>query len=100
MQFDVYENENPKTKERIPYLLVVQSVILSRLDTRVVVPLILNIKSAKHLNPIFQINGESVVMSTAQIAAVPTAILNTKITHLSNNRAEILNAIDFLITGV
>lgn len=100
MQFDVYENENPKTKERIPYLLDIQSEILSMLDTRVVVPLVINVKSAKHLNPIFQINGKSVVMSTAQLTAVPSAILNTKITNLSNSRAEILNAIDFLLTGV
>lgn len=38
-QFSVYKNKNAATKARVPYLLDVQSNLLSELETRVVVPL-------------------------------------------------------------
>lgn len=39
-QFDVYRNRNPRSRRSIPYLLDVQSDLLTALSTRVVVPLI------------------------------------------------------------
>ncbi len=98
-QFDVYANTNPDTSERVPYLLDVQADILSSLDTRVVVPLVLQMKSAKHLNPTFEVENKKVVMSTAQIVGVPIFVLKNKIGSLKDKRAEILAALDFLITG-
>ena len=38
-QFTLYRNKNPKSKAEIPFLLDVQSTLLSELGTGVVVPL-------------------------------------------------------------
>lgn len=40
-QFTIYRNHNARTKNRIPFLLDVQSDLLSDLGTRVVIPLAL-----------------------------------------------------------
>lgn len=98
-QFDVYANPNKMTNTETPYLLDVQADVLSPLGTRAIVPLVANAKQAKHLNPKFQINGKEVIMSTAQIVGVPIEILGDKVATLKEQRAEILAAIDFLITG-
>jgi len=98
-QFDVYINSNQDTKNQIPYILNIQNDILNNLSTTVVVPLILDIKSISNLNPIFLIENKKVVMSTTEIASIPKAYLGEKVYSLSDKRVEILNAIDFLITG-
>lgn len=98
-QFDVYANPNPNTNKEIPYLLDVQADILSSLETRVVVPLVIQSKTAKHLNPVFEVKNKKVVMSTSQIAGAPLSVLGEKVATLKDKRAEIIAAIDFLITG-
>jgi toxin CcdB len=102
-QFDVYLNANRDTCAAIPYLLDVQADLLDRLVTRVVVPLFAASEMplvAKQLNPQFQINGVSVVMSTAELAGVPTRSLGEKVLSLKSNRTEIITALDLLFTGI
>ena len=98
-QFDVFINENKDTNSQIPYLLNVQNDILNNLSTTVVVPLILNIKSISNLNPIFTIEAKKVIMSTTEIGSIPISYLGDKVCSLSDKRTEIIDAIDFLITG-
>ena len=101
-QFDVYENTNPDTQKIVPYLLDIQANLLEDLATHVVVPLIpvsVMGKAAKHLNPVFTIKKTNVVMSTAELAGVPTRILGEKVASLSDYRNEIIAALDFLFTG-
>lgn len=101
-QFDVYENQNPETKESIPYLLDLQADLLDNLATRVVVPLITVAamgKAAKHLNPQFKIKRTMVIMSTAELAGVNLHVLGDKVCSLKEHRAEIIAALDFLFTG-
>ncbi len=98
-QFDVYTNPNPDTNKSVPYLLDVQADILSSLETRVVVPLVIQSKTAKHLNPVFDVKNKKVAMSTSEIAGAPLSVLGEKVTSLKDKRTEIIAAIDFLITG-
>ena len=101
-QFDVYENQNPETKESIPYLLDLQSDLLDNLATRVVVPLISVAdmgKAAKYLNPQFKIKRTTVIMSTAELAGVNLHVLGEIVCSLKEHRAEIIAALDFLFTG-
>ena len=98
-QFDVYENTNKKTKKYIPFLLDIQNDILSNLNTRVVVPLVLNMKAAKILNPVFEIDTLEVTMSTSELAGISTDKLGTKVCSLENKKYEIIEAIDFMVTG-
>lgn len=98
-QFDVYINENTLTNQRVPYLLDVQSDILKSLNTRVVIPLVRDLKCVKGLAKEFVINDEKVYLTTAQMGAVMMNELKQKVTSLENEKEEIKNSIDFLIYG-
>ena len=102
-QFTVCRNPNPETRSAVPFLLDVQSDLLSDLETRVVVPLspITAIKGSilRSLMPVFEIEGERFVMLTPQIAGIPKSELGTPVTRVERYRSEIIAAIDFLVTG-
>lgn len=103
-QFTVHKNTNPQTRSAIPFLLDVQSDLLSDLETRVVVPLCpasaVRGKPLRGLTPVFQIEGESYIMLTPQLAGIPRNELGAAIGSLERNRFEIVAAIDFLVTGI
>jgi toxin CcdB len=101
-QFDVYENEEPDSKDAIPFLLDVQHALHDSLSTRTVVPLVSIIsakQAAEKLCPRFDIEGSDVVMSTPEMAGYPTRDLRNKVASLKDSRREILDAIDFLLNG-
>lgn len=102
-QFTVYRNKNPKSKAEIPYLLDVQSDLLNELGTRVVIPLfqrkLLSIQPLTRLTPELQIDGKKFILMTPQLAGIPVKELGEQICELTRNRAEIITAIDMLITG-
>jgi toxin CcdB len=84
------------------YLLDCQADLLSRLNTRFVVPLLPvgeAPKPAARLNPVFELEGGSHVMMTQFAAAVPAAELGEKVTSLGDRDTVILNALDMLISG-
>jgi toxin CcdB len=100
-QFDVYRNPSPDAKE-IPYLLDVQSDLLAGVTTRIVVPLFHTKKfgrPARRLNPIFEIEGHAVVMSTVELAGVLPSALGARVSSLSDRRDEIRDALDFAFQG-
>jgi toxin CcdB len=101
-QFDVYLNPNPVSKKYAPYLLDIQNDLFESLTTRVVIPLF-SAKSmrtpAGKLNPEFNINGKKVYMSTAEIAGIPQSAVGKYVCSLSYHRTQIINALDFLISG-
>ncbi len=103
-QFDVYRNGNPATRTRVPFLLDVQSDLLDRLVTRVVVPLckpeLLKGKLAERLNPVFLVEGQKLAMLTPEMAGVSRKVLGGKIASLAEERRAIVAAIDMVITGI
>jgi toxin CcdB len=98
-QFDVYKNLDENSNENVPYLLDVQNDILNHFNTRVVIPLFLNMEILKGLNTKLIVNDNEYILATADIVTIPYSILGDKVTNLEDQRTEILNAIDFLITG-
>jgi len=101
-QFDVYTNTNTETAAQIPYLLNVQAELLDVLSTRVVIPLYrkaLMPKPAQHLNPSITIGCEVFILSTAELAGVPSSILGSPIHHTDISRDEVIAALDFIFTG-
>ena len=102
-QFDVYRNSNRATQKRVPYLLDVQSDLLSQFPTRIVVPLV-SLKAlgapAERLHPAFRVEGRKVVMMTAQLAGIAKDLVRDRVTSLATRRFEIIAAIDFLISGI
>jgi toxin CcdB len=101
-QFDVYENMNHDTREIFPYLLDIQADVLNDLPTRVVVPLALSSvlnKTIPILTPQFKIIETEVKMVTPQLVGVQMHVLGTRICSLKDHRAEIIAALDLLVTG-
>ena len=103
-QFAVYLNANPATRSTVPYLLDVQSDLIAELSTRVVVPLydaeVMKGKVLKTLMPVFEVEGNPVVMLTPQLAGAPRKVLGKQVADLSAMRNEIIAALDLLITGI
>ncbi|TAK62247.1 CcdB family protein [Methylobacter sp.] len=103
-QFDVYENNNPKSKKLFPFLLDVQNDLLSNLATTVVIPMCLasETKSMEMpgLIPSLAINGEHYLLLTPQLAGIYRKELGNALTDLSSYRDDIIAALDFLITGI
>lgn len=84
------------------YLLDIQCGYLSRLSTRVVVPLQPKQHApppARDLNPVFQIAGAGHVMLTQYMAAVSESELKKRAGSLVEEHDRIMKAIDMLFTG-
>lgn len=103
MQFDVYKNENPTSRERFPFLLDVQADLLAELESRVVIPLAPEASYAskvlKGLMPVLRMKGKTYVVVTALVAGVPRRALGSKVANVSECRAELVAALDLLLTG-
>lgn len=103
-QFTVYKNKNSGTKARIPYLLDVQSNLLSDLDTRIVIPLYmptaLKGKTLTTLTPTVAVEDKAYVLMTPQLAGISIKELGAEVADLAAHRDCIVAALDFLITGI
>jgi toxin CcdB len=80
-----------------------QSDLLDQIDSRFVVPLVPRgnaPKVAQRLNPVFEINGESLVMLTQAAAAVRRRELGPVVASFAERSFEITGALDVLISGV
>jgi toxin CcdB len=93
-RFDIYRGASGKG-----YLLDCQSDWLDEFGTRVVVPLmpITNVKTVSRLNPVFEIDGQSHIMSTHLIFAAPLERLGQSVGSLEQQHFEIIAALDTLI---
>ncbi len=102
-RFSVYENIGEHAKNT-PFLLDVQTDLLSGLDTRVVIPLrkaslYKNVKLPQDLMPIFSIKGGDFALETPKMAAVPSKILKKEIISLKSQQHLVMTAIDRLFHG-
>lgn len=98
-QFDVYKNPGSRTSKQAPYLVEIQGRFVEALSTCVVIPLV-DIRfftGATVLNPLIPVDGVEYYLSTAEITAVPRAILGQPVATLQQYRTEIVAAIDRLL---
>jgi toxin CcdB len=96
-RYTVYRNP-----EGVGYLLDLQADINSHFATRVVAPLLPLDEIpvyAKALNPVFDVDGQRVVMMTQGMASVPLQLLKQPVMSLEDKRTEIVTAIDLLFQG-
>lgn len=103
-QFSVHSNRNPRTRGAIPFLLDVQSDLLDRLDTRVVIPLVraesFDGPPSESLKPAFTIGGKRHILLTPMLAGILRKELGPEVENLRSKRFEIIAALDVLISGV
>jgi toxin CcdB len=103
-QFRVYENPNSTTKKTYPYLLDIQSNLLDGLRTTVVIPLcpvsVAGKAAISKLCPTLTIENQSYIAFTQQLAGIDRKTLGKEICDLSHFRPEIIDALDFIISGI
>jgi toxin CcdB len=101
-QFDVHRNSG-RDARHIPYLLDVQSDLISRVGSRIVVPLVhaamFGQPTAARLYPEFVVEGMSVIMVTTDLASVLRSDLGSKADSLADKRDAIRDALDFAFQG-
>jgi toxin CcdB len=102
-RFDVCTNLHRSSRERVPYLLELQTDLLAGLGTRLVAPLVPAAHfgpPASRLNPVVRIGSRKFVMDTALIAGIPANQLGDRVASLGERSADVLGALDFLVSGV
>ncbi|MBC3807885.1 CcdB family protein [Undibacterium seohonense] len=97
-RFDVYANLG-KSKKTAPYLVDVQSNVISGLATRIVIPLrnlnaYKNVEAPGDLFPLIAVNGKKYLLDTPQLAAIPMIELTEKIGSAAAFQPAILDALD------
>ncbi|MEX0943540.1 MAG: CcdB family protein [Pseudomonadales bacterium] len=103
-QFVAYQNSNPASREQFPWLLDIQSNLLDDLLTTIVVPLspsesVAHITISK-LNPVLDLDGDRFTAMVQDMAGVGRNQLGRELFDLSHYRAEIIAAVDFVLSGI
>ncbi|HLH94300.1 MAG TPA: CcdB family protein [Xanthobacteraceae bacterium] len=101
-QFDIVANPFPRSRERQPYLVALQSDLLVRsLDTVVIAPLepAASGTFADRLNPQVEIEGQSYVLVAQELVTVRKSLLGNPCGSVAAARDVIIAALDLLFTG-
>ena len=101
-QFDVVTNPFPRSRERQPLLVTLQSDVLARaLDTIVVAPLEPKGSGtfADRLNPEVEVDGQAYVLITQEIVTVRKNVLGASRASIAKDRDKVIAALDLLFTG-
>lgn len=103
-QFDVYPNPSKSSKAHYPYLVDIQSSLLSELATRIVIPLgnrsAFSGKAIQGLTPEVSFANQELLLLTPQVSAVSEKHLKNPVGSLSHFRDQIVRALDMAITGI
>lgn len=103
-QFDVYTNPSKASRKHYPYVLDIQNPYLSDIATRIVIPLgfasSFGNKTMKGLTAEISYEGDSLLLVTPQISSISAKLLKEPIGSLSHFRTQIINALDFAISGI
>jgi toxin CcdB len=103
-QFDVHRNTG-RHRATIPYVVIVQSSYYEKARRRVVVPLVAAAEIGKiaslpasPINPVFEIEGDEVVLNPLEIVSIPVEALGENVTTLSEVGDTIIAALDELFS--
>lgn len=101
-QFDVVANPDASEAAYRPFLVVLQSDLVSGLRSTVVAPLVARdqMVGAQRMNPIFKINDRDLWLATHELFAVEQKMLKGKVASLADQHDVIMAALDFVFTGV
>lgn len=101
MQFDVYRNPG-QWAELAPFLVELQSDLLSPIQTAVVAPLVRADPrdDLERASPEVTVNGESFYVSLPELFSIDRRRLGKVTANLADYRVRLVAGIDFLFTGV
>lgn len=97
-RFDIYENPG-RNKGNIPYLIDIQSNVISGLATRIAIPLrtltmFSSLALPGDLFPPIEVNGIRHFLDTPQMGAIPLNELKVKVGSAGPHQFEIQTALD------
>jgi toxin CcdB len=100
-QFDVVANPDADDAPYRPYLVVLQSDLVSGLRSTVVAPLVARgeLQGAGQLNPLIAVDGREYWIAIHELFAIEQRMLGSKVGSVAANRDAIIGALDFLFTG-
>jgi toxin CcdB len=101
-QYDVCRNGDRSSRSRIPFLIVLQSDLLSPLETVVVAPVVAErqAQTIKRLNPRLMLSGKAYRVVMQELAGIPRQRLGEAVANVRDRHAEFVGAVDLLFTGV
>jgi len=103
-QFDVFKNPSKNSKDYYPYVVDVQNNYINELDTRIVIPLgkasYFEHEIMTKLEVKVAYEDEELILMTPQISSVPKNVLKEAIGSLEHLQQDIIDALDFAITGI
>ena len=88
MQFDVFENPSPRMRDVYPYVVDIQSDLLSALATRMVVPLAITV------------NNKPMMLVSFEAAPLDKRLLRSEITSIRDRSHDIIGAMDAVLSGI
>jgi toxin CcdB len=104
MQFDVFENPSPRMRDVYPYVVDVQSDLLSSLATRMVVPLAITTLPAREmprrLCPLITVNDTTLMLVPFEAAPLDKRLLKTEISSVRAISHDIIAAMDSVLSGI
>ena len=103
-QYDVYANPTAGSRDGFPYLVDLQSAQLSRLPTRLVMPLQRLPRPPdglpRRLVQTLEVKGEALYLAAHQCAAMPSRLLKAPVASVVGQVALVLDALDAVVSGV
>lgn len=104
MQFDVFENPSPRMRDVYPYVVDVQSDLLSALATRMVVPLAITTLPTKELPhrlcPVITVNNKPLMLVPFEAAPLDKRLLRSEIASVRDRSHDIIAAMDAVLSGI
>ena len=103
-QWDVYVNPSERSRSELPFLVDLQSDLLSALATRLVAPLardaVAHSALPRRLSPTFEIDGRTVVMLPQEAGPVEGRLLRAPVASLRAQSHRLIDALDAVLSGV
>ena len=103
-QWDVYPNPSVRLRDEIPYLLDLQSDLLSGLGSRLVAPLArtrLGLPDLpRTLCPTFSVDAANVVLLPHEAGPIDARLLKRRVVSLRSHAHEIVAAVDAVMSGI
>jgi toxin CcdB len=104
LQFDVYPNPSPRMREHYPFVVDIQSDLLSGLATRMVVPLALTRLASnqlpKRLCPELVVEGQRLMLVPFEAAPLEKRFLRRRVASVRGSAHEVIAAMDAVISGI
>lgn len=101
-QFDVFANPAARSREAVPYVMILQADLIRDTDSVVVTSLVPERRHGQleRLFSIFVLDGRRLMLVMTDLASVPRSMLNRPVANLDGERHRIVAALDLLFTGV